>query len=73
MILPLSGKPRELYPGKVAVGIDARDGVAAVDGWARATTKMSALELGRNFVGRWRCYSNYFYTDIARDGVLSRG
>ena len=37
-----------LYPGKVAVGIDARDGMVAVDGWAR-TTKMSALELGRNF------------------------
>jgi len=57
-----------LYPGKVAVGIDARDGMVAVDGWAR-TTKMSALELGRNFEDAG--VAAIIYTDIARDGVLT--
>lgn len=57
-----------LYPEKVAVGIDARDGMVAVDGWAR-TTKMSALELGRNFEDAG--VAAIIYTDIARDGVLT--
>ena len=57
-----------LYPGKVAVGIDARDGMVAVDGWARIT-KMSALELGRNFEDAG--VAAIIYTDIARDGVLT--
>ncbi len=57
-----------LYPGRVAVGIDARDGMVAVDGWARATT-MSALDLGRQFEDAG--VSAIIYTDIARDGVLT--
>ncbi len=56
------------YPGRVAVGIDARDGMVAVDGWARATT-MSALDLGRQFEDAG--VSAIIYTDIARDGVLT--
>ena len=57
-----------LYPGRVAVGIDARDGMVAVDGWARATT-MPALDLGRQFEDAG--VSAIIYTDIARDGVLT--
>jgi phosphoribosylformimino-5-aminoimidazole carboxamide ribotide isomerase len=56
-----------LYPHRIAVGIDARDGRVAVDGWAK-TSDVSALELGRRFedVG----VAAIVYTDIARDGVL---
>jgi phosphoribosylformimino-5-aminoimidazole carboxamide ribotide isomerase len=56
-----------LYPSRIAVGVDARDGRVAVDGWAK-TSDVSALELGRRFedVG----VAAIIYTDIARDGVL---
>ena len=55
------------HPGRIVVGIDARDGLVAVEGWAR-TAQMTARELAR------RCedagVSAIIYTDIARDGVL---
>jgi phosphoribosylformimino-5-aminoimidazole carboxamide ribotide isomerase len=55
------------YPGRIAVGLDARDGKVAVEGWA-ATSELSALEIARRFedVG----VSAIIYTDIARDGML---
>jgi phosphoribosylformimino-5-aminoimidazole carboxamide ribotide isomerase len=56
-----------LYPGRIAVGIDARDGRVAVEGWAK-TSDISALELGRRFEDAG--VSALIYTDIARDGVL---
>jgi phosphoribosylformimino-5-aminoimidazole carboxamide ribotide isomerase len=56
-----------LYPGHIAVGIDARDGRVAVDGWAK-TSDISALELGRRFEDAG--VAAIIYTDIARDGVL---
>ena len=56
-----------LYPGRVAVGVDARDGMVAVEGWAR-TTRVSALDLGRRFEDAG--VAAIIYTDIARDGVL---
>jgi phosphoribosylformimino-5-aminoimidazole carboxamide ribotide isomerase len=56
-----------LYPGRIAVGIDARDGRVAVEGWAK-TSDISALELGRRFEDAG--VSAIIYTDIARDGVL---
>jgi phosphoribosylformimino-5-aminoimidazole carboxamide ribotide isomerase len=55
------------FPGKVAVGIDARDGFVAVEGWAE-TSSLSALELGRRFEDAG--VSAIIYTDIARDGML---
>lgn len=55
------------HPGKVAVGIDARDGMVAVEGWAE-TSKLSALDLGRRFVDAG--VAAIIYTDIARDGML---
>ena len=56
-----------LYPGRIAVGIDARDGRVAVEGWAK-TSDISALELGRRFEDAG--VAAIIYTDIARDGVL---
>ncbi len=56
-----------LYPDRVAVGIDARDGLVAVEGWAR-TSQMSAIELGQRYEDAG--VSAIIYTDIARDGVL---
>ncbi len=55
------------YPGRVAVGIDARDGMVAVEGWAK-TTAMSALDLGKSFEDAG--VAAIIYTDIARDGLL---
>ncbi|MBV8564743.1 MAG: 1-(5-phosphoribosyl)-5-[(5-phosphoribosylamino)methylideneamino]imidazole-4-carboxamide isomerase [Methylobacteriaceae bacterium] len=55
------------HPSRIAVGIDARDGVVAVEGWAK-NSQVPATELGRRFedVG----VAAIVYTDIARDGVL---
>ena len=54
-------------PGRIAVGIDARDGRVAVDGWAK-TSDISALDLGRRFEDAG--VAALIYTDISRDGVL---
>ena len=56
------------FPGRVALGIDARDGRVAVDGWAD-TTEMSAFEVAFAFedVGP----AAIIYTDIRRDGAMS--
>ncbi len=55
------------YPGQVAVGIDARDGFVAVEGWAK-TSELSAADLGKRFEDAG--VAAVIYTDIARDGVL---
>ncbi|MBN9450040.1 MAG: 1-(5-phosphoribosyl)-5-[(5-phosphoribosylamino)methylideneamino]imidazole-4-carboxamide isomerase [Bosea sp.] len=55
------------FPGKVAVGIDARDGYVAVEGWAE-TSSLAADDLGRRFEDAG--VSAIIYTDIARDGML---
>ncbi len=56
-----------LYPGSIAVGVDAKDGLVAVEGWARKTC-MSALDLGRSFEDAG--VAAIIYTDISRDGIL---
>jgi phosphoribosylformimino-5-aminoimidazole carboxamide ribotide isomerase len=55
------------FPGRVAVGIDAKGGKVAVEGWAE-TSELTAIDLARRFedVG----VSAIIYTDIERDGVL---
>ncbi len=58
----------KLHPGKVAVGIDARDGMVAVEGWAETST-LTAEDLGKRFEDAG--VSAIIYTDIARDGALS--
>ena len=55
------------YPGKVAVGIDARGGKVAVEGWAE-TSELGAIELAQRFEGAG--VAAIIYTDIDRDGVL---
>lgn len=56
-----------LFPGRVAVGIDARGGRVAVEGWAE-TSELTAIELGQRFEGAG--VAAIIYTDIDRDGVL---
>jgi phosphoribosylformimino-5-aminoimidazole carboxamide ribotide isomerase len=55
------------YPGRIAVGLDARDGKVAVEGWAH-TSELSALDLARRFEDAG--VAALIYTDVARDGML---
>ena len=55
------------FPARVAVGLDARDGKVAVDGWAE-TSQLSALEIAKRFEDAG--VAAIIYTDIARDGLL---
>ncbi len=57
-----------LFPDRVAVGIDAKDGFVAVEGWAE-TSAVTAVDLAREFESAGVCA--IIYTDIARDGVLT--
>ena len=55
------------FPGRVAVGLDARDGKVAVEGWAE-TSELSALEIAKRFEDAG--VAAIIYTDVARDGML---
>ncbi|MGQ0672011.1 MAG: 1-(5-phosphoribosyl)-5-[(5-phosphoribosylamino)methylideneamino]imidazole-4-carboxamide isomerase [Hyphomicrobium sp.] len=55
------------FPGRVAVGIDAKVGKVAVEGWAE-TSELTAVELARRFEDAG--VAAIVYTDIERDGVL---
>lgn len=55
------------FPGHIAVGIDARDSMVAVEGWAE-TSETSALDLARKFEDAG--VEAIIYTDIDRDGAL---
>ena len=55
------------FPGRVAVGIDAKGGKVAVEGWAE-TSELGAIELARRFEDAG--VAAIIYTDIERDGVL---
>ncbi|WP_425089152.1 1-(5-phosphoribosyl)-5-[(5-phosphoribosylamino)methylideneamino]imidazole-4-carboxamide isomerase [Stappia sp.] len=56
------------FPGRVAVGIDARGGKVAVEGWAE-TSELAASELASRFEDAG--VAAIIYTDIDRDGVLA--
>jgi phosphoribosylformimino-5-aminoimidazole carboxamide ribotide isomerase len=56
-----------VHPGRVAVGLDARDGKVAVEGWA-ATSELSALDIARRFEDAG--VAAIIYTDVSRDGML---
>ncbi len=56
-----------IFPGKVAVGIDAKGGYVAVEGWAE-TSELTAGDLAKRFEAAG--VSAIIYTDIDRDGVL---
>jgi phosphoribosylformimino-5-aminoimidazole carboxamide ribotide isomerase len=55
------------FPGRIAVGLDARDGKVAVAGWAE-TSELTALDIARRFEDAG--VAAIIYTDIARDGLL---
>ena len=55
------------FPGRIAVGLDARDGKVAVEGWAK-TSELSALELAKRFEDAG--VAALVYTDVVRDGML---
>jgi len=55
------------FPGCVAVGLDARDGKVAVEGWAE-TSEVTALEIAERFEDAG--VAAIIFTDIARDGLL---
>lgn len=55
------------HPGRVALGIDARDGRVAVEGWAE-TADITALDLARRFEDAGA--AALIYTDISRDGAM---
>jgi phosphoribosylformimino-5-aminoimidazole carboxamide ribotide isomerase len=55
------------FPNRVAVGLDARDGKVAVEGWAE-TSEVKALEIAGRFEDAG--VAAIIFTDIARDGLL---
>ena len=55
------------FPGRVAVGLDARDGKVAVQGWAE-TSELTALDIAKRFEDAG--VAAVIFTDIARDGLL---
>jgi len=55
------------FPGRIVVGIDARNGMVAVQGWAEITD-ITAADLARKFEGFG--VSAIIYTDISRDGMM---
>lgn len=55
------------FPGKVIVGIDAKDGWVATDGWAEVSS-IQAVDLAKQF--KVDGISAIVYTDIARDGMM---
>jgi phosphoribosylformimino-5-aminoimidazole carboxamide ribotide isomerase len=57
-----------LFPGRIAVGIDAKGGKVAVEGWAEAST-LGVVELAQRFEGAG--VAAIIYTDIDRDGILT--
>lgn len=58
----------KVFPGRIAVGIDAKGGKVAVEGWAEASS-LGVVELAKKFEGAG--VAAIIYTDIDRDGVLT--
>lgn len=58
----------KMFPGQIAVGIDARGGKVAVEGWAE-TSELDVIELAKKFEGAG--VAAIIFTDIDRDGILT--
>lgn len=58
----------KLHPGRIAVGIDARGGMVATEGWVE-TSQVAAVDLAKLFEDAG--VAAIIYTDIARDGTLA--
>ncbi|MGE5539779.1 MAG: 1-(5-phosphoribosyl)-5-[(5-phosphoribosylamino)methylideneamino]imidazole-4-carboxamide isomerase [Gemmatimonas sp.] len=63
---PLVKEACKQFPGRIVVGIDARDGLVAVEGWAK-TSEVKALDLALKFEDSG--VAAIIYTDINRDGT----
>lgn len=61
------GEMCRAFPGHIIVGLDAKDGFVATDGWAEVST-LKASELAKRFADDG--VSSIVYTDIARDGMM---
>lgn len=59
-------KACKIFPGKIIIGVDAKNGMAAVEGWTE-TTSMTAIDLAALFADSGVAAINF--TDIARDGM----
>ena len=57
----------DAFPGHIIVGIDAKDGMVATDGWADVST-VKAVDLAKQFAEAG--VSEIVYTDISRDGMM---
>lgn len=60
----------DLYPGRLVLGIDARDGMVATHGWLETSTT-SAIELAQSIASMTKNVAAIVYTDIAKDGMLA--
>jgi phosphoribosylformimino-5-aminoimidazole carboxamide ribotide isomerase len=60
----------DTYPGQLCVGIDARDGWVATDGWLQVS-QTRAVDLAQDLRTRTANIAGLIYTDISRDGMLS--
>ena len=58
----------DAFPGQVIVGLDARDGKVATDGWSKLT-RHEVVDLARKFEGYG--IEGIIYTDIGRDGMMT--
>ncbi len=58
----------DAFPGHIIVGLDAKDGMVATDGWAKVTDH-EVVDLAKRFEGYG--VESIIYTDIGRDGMLS--
>ncbi len=61
------GEACRKFPGKIVVGIDAKSGLVAVEGWSESSS-LTAIELGKRFEDAG--VSAIIFTDIDRDGIL---
>ncbi|AXK39162.1 1-(5-phosphoribosyl)-5-[(5-phosphoribosylamino)methylideneamino]imidazole-4-carboxamide isomerase [Crenobacter cavernae] len=58
----------DAFPGQVIVGLDAKDGMVAIDGWAKVTNH-NVVEMARRFQDYG--VASVIYTDIGRDGMMN--
>ena len=65
---PLVREACRLFPDRIIVGLDAKNGLVAIDGWAKIT-QYQATELARRFADDG--VYNIIYTDIGRDGMMN--
>ena len=60
----------EKFPNQLVLGLDARDGMVATEGWLK-TSSTSAIELAQKIAAATDNVAALVYTDIARDGMMS--